>query len=51
MTWNDAVGMLTIGARQGSYAGMSGQITMRVRRFNGECAQILYTGEETTVQL
>lgn len=51
MTWNDAVGMLTIGARQGSYVGMRDQLTLQVRRFNGECVEIQYRGEETAIQI
>src|SRR5579884_2245659 len=50
LTWNDATGTLTIGARQGSYTGMPAQQQMHVRLLrDGQWLEkdVTYTGRQT----
>lgn len=51
MTWNDAEGVLTIGARRGSFAGMCLQRILRVRRAGGKAVEVCYTGTATAITL
>lgn len=51
LAWDDAAGVLTIGARQGGYPGMCVQRVLRVHRLNGEMVEINYTGAAVKVTL
>lgn len=51
MHWNDTLGLLTLGARQGSFPDMRQDCHLLLHRFGGEATSLVYTGEEITVKL
>ena len=52
MSWDDATQTLTIGARTGSFKGMLGQRSFRIRRMdNGQQQTVSYNGQQQTVRL
>ena len=50
-TWRDKEGVLEIGVRQGGYPGMMKERLMKLRRINGQCVEINYTGAAVSVAL
>ena len=50
-SWDDKAGVMQIGARQGSYPGMAQTRMLKVRRIDGECVEVRYTGEAAEVTL
>ena len=50
-SWDDANGVLTIGAREGSYPGMPAKRTIKVRRVGGGIQEVVYDGHAKTVLL
>lgn len=50
-TWNDKTHTLTIGNRTGSFDGMIGNRTFRVRLYNGQTVTVSYNGKKKSVRL
>jgi len=51
LTWDEEAGVLSIGAREGSYPGMPEQRLLRIRLTDGPVQEILYTGDALQVHL
>ena len=51
LTWDDTKGLLTVGAREGSYPGMPAQIRLRICLNGGAAQEYVYTGDVLQLHL
>ncbi len=51
LTWNNADGALTLGAREGAYSGMQAQTRITARAVGGKTVTVTYDGTEQRITL